>query len=59
MVPQSRHRTRLPGKRRGSTMATPYLEIQPGDMETIAAPLDFLGVNYYTRKVWHDAAERH
>ncbi len=31
-------------------------EIQPGDMETIAAPIDFLGVNYYTRKVWHDAA---
>jgi beta-glucosidase len=26
-------------------------DIQPGDMETIAAPLDFLGVNYYTRAV--------
>ncbi len=26
-------------------------EIQPGDMETIAAPLDFLGVNYYSRAV--------
>ncbi len=25
-------------------------EILPGDMETIAAPLDFLGVNYYTRQ---------
>src|SRR5688572_21175765 len=25
--------------------------IQPGDMETIAAPLDFLGINYYTRSV--------
>jgi beta-glucosidase len=23
--------------------------IQPGDMQTIASPLDFLGVNYYTR----------
>lgn len=29
-------------------------EIQPGDMETIAAPLDFLGINYYTRDVLHD-----
>jgi beta-glucosidase len=32
-----------------------YAEILPtiedGDMETIAAPLDFLGVNYYTRSV--------
>ena len=25
--------------------------VQPGDMETIAAPTDFLGVNYYTRAV--------
>jgi beta-glucosidase len=25
--------------------------IEPGDMETIAAPLDFLGVNYYSRIV--------
>jgi beta-glucosidase len=25
--------------------------IQPGDMETIAAPMDMLGVNYYTRSV--------
>jgi beta-glucosidase len=25
--------------------------VQPGDMEAIAAPLDFLGVNYYTRHV--------
>jgi beta-glucosidase len=25
--------------------------IEDGDMETIAAPLDFLGVNYYTRNV--------
>ena len=24
-------------------------EVQPGDMATIAAPLDFMGVNYYTR----------
>jgi beta-glucosidase len=27
---------------------------QPGDMETIAAPLDFLGINYYTRSVVSD-----
>ncbi|HEY5903407.1 MAG TPA: GH1 family beta-glucosidase [Anaerolineales bacterium] len=25
--------------------------VQPGDMETIAAPLDFLGVNYYNRSI--------
>ena len=25
--------------------------IDDGDLETIAAPLDFLGVNYYTRSV--------
>jgi len=28
--------------------------VLPGDMETIAAPIDFLGVNYYTRKICHD-----
>ncbi|MEP7293060.1 MAG: GH1 family beta-glucosidase [Chloroflexota bacterium] len=26
-------------------------DVQPGDMETIAAPIDFLGVNYYSRAV--------
>ncbi len=26
-------------------------QIQPGDMETIAVPIDFLGVNYYNRAV--------
>jgi beta-glucosidase len=31
-------------------------EILPGDLETIAVPLDFLGVNYYTRKICHDPA---
>lgn len=31
-------------------------EIQPGDMEQIATPIDFLGVNYYSRAVVaHDA----
>jgi beta-glucosidase len=25
--------------------------VQPGDMETIATPIDFLGVNYYTRGI--------
>ena len=29
-------------------------QIMHGDMETIAAPLDFLGVNYYTRSVCRD-----
>jgi len=27
--------------------------VQPGDLETIAAPVDFLGVNYYRHKVAH------
>ncbi len=31
--------------------------IQEGDLETIAAPLDFLGVNYYTRNVVSAGAE--
>ncbi len=30
--------------------------VLPGDMETIAQPLDFLGVNYYTRQVVTHAA---
>jgi beta-glucosidase len=28
--------------------------VQPGDMETIAIPIDFLGVNYYTRNIARD-----
>lgn len=28
-----------------------FPEIQPGDMEAISAPVDFLGVNYYSRMV--------
>jgi beta-glucosidase len=33
--------------------------VQPGDLEAMAAPLDFLGVNYYTRRViGHDPAGR-
>jgi beta-glucosidase len=31
-------------------------EIKPGALETIAAPLDFLGLNYYSRRVVHDPA---
>ena len=30
--------------------------VQPGDMDTISAPLDFLGVNYYTRDVMRAGA---
>lgn len=30
--------------------------VEPGDMERIAQPLDFLGINYYTRKICHDPA---
>ena len=34
-------------------------QYRPGDMETIAAPIDFLGVNYYTRRIMaHDPAGR-
>jgi len=28
--------------------------VQPGDMDTIAVPVDFLGVNYYTRNIARD-----
>jgi beta-glucosidase len=31
--------------------------VQPGDMDTIAQPMDFLGVNYYTR-IWASASTR-
>jgi beta-glucosidase len=30
--------------------------ISPGDMDTVSAPIDFLGVNYYSRQVCHDPA---
>jgi len=34
-------------------------KVQAGDLETIAAPMDFLGVNYYTRRVMaHDPGAR-
>ncbi len=33
---------------------------EPGDLETIATPTDFLGVNYYTRRlIAHDHTPRH
>jgi beta-glucosidase len=31
-------------------------DIKPGSLETIACPLDFLGLNYYSRRVVHDPA---
>ncbi|HET6444533.1 MAG TPA: GH1 family beta-glucosidase [candidate division Zixibacteria bacterium] len=31
--------------------------VEPGDMETISAPLDFQGVNYYTRVILRDETE--
>ncbi len=31
--------------------------IEPGDMETIAAPIDFLGINYYNRRVAADNSQ--
>ena len=33
-------------------------EIHPGDMDLIAQPLDFLGVNYYTRAVYRADPDR-
>jgi len=30
-------------------------EIQAGDLETMAVPIDFLGVNYYSRAIVHDS----
>jgi beta-glucosidase len=33
-------------------------EIHPGDMDLIACPLDFLGVNYYTRAIYRANQDR-
>lgn len=33
------------------------LGVQPGDMETVKAPLDYLGINYYQRTIVSDANE--
>jgi beta-glucosidase len=33
------------------TWAPTCREVQPGDMAAIATPMDFLGINYYTRAV--------
>jgi len=32
--------------------------IQPGDMDAIATPIDFLGVNYYTRSIHRDRSAK-
>ncbi|HUO36240.1 MAG TPA: GH1 family beta-glucosidase [Candidatus Acidoferrum sp.] len=41
-----------------ATQITPeMLGIQPGDMDTVKAPLDYLGINYYTRTIVSDADE--
>ncbi len=37
--------------RRGHLAGPELPFVRPGDLETIAAPLDFLGVNYYSRSV--------
>ena len=36
---------------------TPMDFVLPGDMDTIAVPIDFLGVNYYTRSIARDETE--
>lgn len=33
--------------------------VEQGDLETIATPMDFLGVNYYTRKLCRDENDPH
>jgi len=51
------YRARYPGDviadrvRRGHLESTELPFVQPGDLETIATPTDFLGVNYYSRAV--------
>lgn len=34
-----------------ASFRNPMAFVQPGDLETIAAPVDFVGVNYYSRQV--------
>ena len=36
---------------RGALPAEGMTMVQPGDMDAIAAPLDFVGINYYTRNL--------
>ena len=49
LVPRPARRARLPGAARRGPRGWPRDEVRDGDMELIAAPLDFLGVNYYSR----------
>ena len=51
VVPRPGHRARLPGARARATGVGTAGEVGDGDLELIAAPIDFLGVNYYTRHV--------
>jgi beta-glucosidase len=39
------------GIKQGALPADGPTFVQPGDLDTIAAPLDFLGINYYTRNL--------
>ena len=48
LVPGPARRRRLPGATRRGRWGWDRDEVLAGDMATIAAPLDFLGVNYYT-----------
>jgi beta-glucosidase len=36
---------------RGLHQLEALMPIQPGDMDVIATPIDFIGVNYYTRRI--------
>ncbi len=51
-------RSRVSGRTCSSTTPTSLPPIEDGDMSTIAAPLDFLGVNYYTRNVIRAGVDR-
>ena len=41
----------IEGHQRAGRLAGGMAFVQPGDLETIATPIDFLGVNYYSRAV--------
>jgi len=45
--------------RQGFLPASGLREIRPGDMEAIATPCDFLGINYFTRAVVGDEGTAH
>ena len=49
LVPRPVYRGELPRRPRSSTSRPRLPPVVDGDLEAIAAPIDFLGVNYYSR----------